>query len=316
MTSPIDEALQRTNLSMSNQMEMLIFRLTDKQLYGINVFKIVEILECPKRFDRIPHSHPAIKGVVDFRGKGIPVMDLSEAVGLSTKPFHEELAYLIICEYNRQLTAFIIETPEYLMTRSWADIHKPKGVRARTLVAIAYTDAEEAVLLLDVETILNDVVGLERAMDEGVPVQENLEWSRLNILLVDDSSSALVLLQSLLDTLGCRHVAVQSADQALELLNRRQHEAPLSIDMVISDIEMPGMDGFTLVRTLRENPAFRDLKIMLHSSMSNPTNKIKATQVGADDFVAKFDPATLANRIATLCGLAQQGLPIICPVDR
>jgi two-component system chemotaxis response regulator CheV len=304
MSSPIDEALQRTSLSMSNQMEMLIFRLTDKQLYGINVFKIVEILECPKRIDRIPHSHPAIKGVVDFRGKGIPVMDLSEAVGLAGKPFHEELAYLIICEYNRQLTAFIIESPEYLMTRSWSDIHKPKGVSAKTLVAIAYTDAEEAVLLLDVETILNDVVGLDRTSDDILPNQDNLDWSKLNILLVDDSTSALLLLQSLLDKLGCRHTSVQSADQALDFLNKRQQENPLSIDMVISDIEMPGMDGFTLVRTLRENQAFRDLKIMLHSSMSNPTNKIKATQVGADDFVAKFDPVSLSSRIAVLCGIA------------
>jgi two-component system, chemotaxis family, chemotaxis protein CheV len=304
MSSPIDEAMQRTSLSMSNQMEMLIFRLTDKQLYGINVFKIVEILECPKRIDRIPHSHPAIKGVVDFRGKGIPVMDLSEAVGLAGKPFHEELAYLIICEYNRQLTAFVIESPEYLMTRSWSDIHKPKGVNAKTLVAIAYTDAEEAVLLLDVETILNDVVGLDRTSDDILLNQDNLDWSKLNILLVDDSTSALLLLQSLLDKLGCRHTSVQSADQALDFLNKRQQENPLSIDMVISDIEMPGMDGFTLVRTLRENQAFRDLKIMLHSSMSNPTNKIKATQVGADDFVAKFDPVSLSNRIATLCGLS------------
>jgi two-component system, chemotaxis family, chemotaxis protein CheV len=304
MSSPIDEALQRTSLSMSNQMEMLIFRLTDKQLYGINVFKIVEILECPKRIDRMPHSHPAIKGVVDFRGKAIPAMDLSEAVGLEEKKFSDELAYLIICEYNRQLTAFIIESPEYLMTRSWTDIHKPKGVSAKTLVAIAYTDAEEAVLLLDVETILNDVVGLDRSADECLPNQDHLDWSKLNILLVDDSSSALLLLQSLLDKLGCRHTSVQSADQALDFLNKRQLENPLSIDMVISDIEMPGMDGFTLVRTLRENQAFRDLKIMLHSSMSNPTNKIKATQVGADDFVAKFDPVSLSARIATLCGLS------------
>ena len=109
-----------------------------------------------------------------------------------------------------------------------------------------------------------------------------------------------------------RPVVMQGAGTGVDIVDmwrslwikwKRQQENPLSIDMVISDIEMPGMDGFTLVRTLRENPAFRALKIMLHSSMSNPTNKIKATQVGADDFVAKFDPASLANRIATLCGL-------------
>jgi two-component system, chemotaxis family, chemotaxis protein CheV len=158
-------------------------------------------------------------------------------------------------------------------------------------------------MLLDIETILNDVVGLDQGMEEPSLCRDNLDWSSLRILLVDDSRSALLLLQSLLDKLGCRHISMQSAAQALDFLNNGAQESSPLVDMVISDIEMPGMDGFTLVRTIRENPAFRDLKIMLHSSMSNPTNQIKATQVGADDFVAKFDPIFLSERIATLCGL-------------
>lgn len=158
-------------------------------------------------------------------------------------------------------------------------------------------------MLLDIETILNDVVGLDEGMKEPSLCRDNLDWPSLRILLVDDSRSALLLLQSLLDKLGCRHISMQSAAQALDFLNNGQQENAPLVDMVISDIEMPGMDGFTLVRTIRENPTFRDLKIMLHSSMSNPTNQIKATQVGADDFVAKFDPIFLSERIATLCGL-------------
>ncbi len=302
MSSAIDEAVQRTSLSMSNQMEMLVFRLTDNQLYGINVFKIIEIIECPKRIDRMPHSHPAIRGVIDFRGKAISAIDLSQAVGLPGKNINDELAYLIICEYSRQLTAFIIKTPETLMTRSWSDIHKPKGIRAKSLVAIAYNDENEAVMLLDIETILADVAGLDQDIKAPSLGNDNRDWSSLNILLVDDSRTALLLLQSLLDRLGCRHISMQSADDALTYLNKRQDDAP-PVDMVISDIEMPGMDGFTLTRTIRENPAFRDLKIMLHSSMSNPTNQFKAKQVGADDFVAKFDPTFLSERIAALCGL-------------
>lgn len=304
MSSIIEEAEQRTNLSLSNQMEMLVFRLTDKQLYGINVFKIIEIVECPKRIDRMPESHPAIRGVVDFRGKAIVVIDLSKAVGLPAKNTVDELAYLIICEYNRQLTAFIIDSPDTLMTRSWSDIHKPKGVRAKSLVAIAYNDDNEAVMLLDIETILVEVVGLDKGLDGPTRAGDSRNWSSLRILLVDDSRTALLMLQTLLDTLGCGHTSVQSASEALDFLRFGQEEGGALVDMVISDIEMPGMDGFTLTRTIREIPAFRDLKIMLHSSMSNPTNLIKAKQVGANDFVAKFDPAFLAERIATLCGLA------------
>ena len=304
MSSSIDEAAQRTSLSMSNQMEMLIFRLTDNQLYGINVFKIIEIIECPKKIDILPNAHPAIRGAIDFRGKAIAVIDLSFALGLSGKNFTDELAYIIICEYNRQLTAFIIESPEQLMTRSWGDIHKPKGVNAKSLVAIAYTDSSEAVMLLDIETVLADVVGLDQGLDALSSGPANLDWSSLHILLVDDSRTALLLLQSLFDRLGCRHTSLQSAAQALDFLNNGLQENAPPIDMVISDIEMPGMDGFTLARMIRENPAFRDLKIMLHSSMSNPTNQIKARQAGANDFVAKFDPVFLAERIAALCGLA------------
>lgn len=303
MSSAIDEAVQRTSLSLSNQMEMLVFRLTDRQFYGINVFKIIEIIECPKRIDRTPHSHPAVIGVIDFRGKAIAAIDLSLAVGLPAKDFSDELAYVIICEYNRQLTAFIIQSPETLMTRSWSDIHKPRGVNAKSLVAIAYNDDNEAVMLLDIETILAEVVGLRQAAETPAAMAANLDWPSLRILLVDDSRTALLLLQSLLDRLGCKHTATQSADQALDFLNSGLENNKPPVDLVISDIEMPGMDGFTLTRTIRENPAFGDLKIMLHSSMSNPTNQIKAKQVGANEFVAKFDPGFLAERIAALCGL-------------
>ena len=303
MSSTIDEAVQRTTLSMSNQMEMLIFRLTDNQFYGINVFKIIEIVECPKKIDRVPHAHPAVRGVVDFRGKAITAIDLSEAIGLTGKNFQNELAYLIICEYNRLMTAFIIESPESLMTRSWGDIHKPKGVNAKSLVAIAYNDENEAVMLLDIEAVLAEVVGLDHGIEAAFLCHDDLDWASLHILLVDDSRTALLLLQSLLDNLGCRHTSMQSADQALDFLNSSQQKGSLPVNMVISDIEMPGMDGFTLTRTIRANPAFHDLKIMLHSSMSNPTNQIKAKQAGANDFVAKFDPVFLSERIADLCGL-------------
>lgn len=296
MASSLDEALQRSNLSQSNQMEMLTFRLTDNQLYGINVFKIIEIIECPRRIDRMPNSHPAVKGVLDFRGNALAVIDLSEAVGLPAKEFHDELAYIIICEYNRSLTAFVIHAPETLLTRSWSDIHKPEGVNAVSLVAIAYADSGEAIMLLDIETILSNVVGIERDLSTIAMAEVEGKGSGRHVLVVDDSRTAIMLLQSVLDKMGFTNTAVMSADKALEYLEKEHSQ----VDLVISDIEMPGMDGFTFTRALREHNDYKNLKVILHSSMSNPSNRLKAEQSGADKFVAKFDPDSLSEEIFSL----------------
>jgi two-component system chemotaxis response regulator CheV len=296
MASSLDEALQRSNLSQSNQMEMLTFRLTDNQLYGINVFKIIEILECPRRIDRMPNSHPAVKGALDFRGNALAVIDLSEAVGLPTKEFHTELAYIIICEYNRSLTAFIVHDPDTLLTRSWADIHKPEGVNALSLVAIAYADSGEAIMLLDIESILSSVVGIEKNLSSVAMENAEGKGGGRHVLVVDDSRTAIMLLQSVLDKMGFTNTAMMSADKALEYLEKEHNK----VDLVISDIEMPGMDGFTFCRTLREHNDYKNLKVILHSSMSNPSNRIKAEQAGADKFVAKFDPDSLSAEILTM----------------
>jgi len=298
MATSLDEALQRSNLSQSNQMEMLTFRLTDNQLYGINVFKIIEILECPRRIDRMPNSHPAVKGVLDFRGNPLAVIDLSEAVGLPTKEFRTELAYIIICEYNRSLTAFIVHDPDTLLTRSWADIHKPEGVNALSLVAIAYADSGEAIMLLDIESILSSVVGIERDLSSVAMTEAQGKGSGRHVLVVDDSRTAIMLLQSVLDKMGFTNTAMMSADKALEYLEKEHSR----VDLVISDIEMPGMDGFTFCRTLREHNDYKNLKVILHSSMSNPSNQLKAEQAGANRFVAKFDPDSLSEEILSITG--------------
>jgi two-component system chemotaxis response regulator CheV len=296
MASSLDEALQRTKLAQSNQMEMLTFRLTDEQLYGINVFKIIEIIECPKHIDRMPNAHPAVKGALDFRGNALAVIDLSEAVGLLTKDFQNELAYIVICEYNQTLTAFVIHSPDTLLTRNWQDIHKPAGVNALSLVAIAYADSGEAIMLLDIESILSEIIGIKRDFTSLAMTESEGKGSGRHVLVVDDSRTAILLLQSVLDRLGLTNTALMSAAQALDYLEREHNRVAL----VISDIEMPGMDGFTFTRTIRDNANFKNLKVILHSSMSNPSNRIKAEQCGADKFVAKFDPDSLAGEIIGL----------------
>lgn len=303
-TTTLDEALKRTNLSRSNQMEMLTFRLSDGQLYGINVFKIIEILESPNRFDRMPHADQAVKGAVDFRGKPIVAIDLSEALGMEPVPFDRQLAYLIICEYSQQLNAFIVASPETLLTRGWDEIHKPDGIQARSLVAIAYSDTNETILLLDIEGILADLMGYEAEVTDEL-ANRSAALKNLQILLVDDSRTALAMMQQTLNHLGMTHTSQPSAVHALAWLEERDQRGEPAFDLIISDIEMPGMDGFTFTRNLRSMPAYEKTKIILHSSMSNPTNRLKAEEAGADDFVAKFAPNELAEHIFTVLELEQ-----------
>jgi two-component system chemotaxis response regulator CheV len=304
-TTALDEALKRSSLSRSNQMEMLTFRLSDGQLYGINVFKIIEIVESPARFDRMPHSHQAVKGAVDFRGKPIAVIDLSEALGMAPVPFNQQLAYLIICEYSQQLNAFIISAPETLSTRGWDEIHKPDGLQARALVAVAYSDAAEAILLLDIEGILAEVIGYQTEIDDELALYRE-QARQKKVLLVDDSRTALAMMQQTLDRLGFEHSSHSSAVQALAWLEEQEQRGePAVYDLVISDIEMPGMDGFTFTRSLRTLSSYAATKIILHSSMSNPTNRLKAEEAGANDFVAKFQPNTLAEHVLKVLGITK-----------
>lgn len=294
----LDEALRRTNLSSSNQMEMLTFRLRDNQLYGINVFKIIEIVECPERLTSIPYSHPAAKGVVSFRGDAVTVIDLAEAIDIKNTADCQNNGYLVICEYSRQLNAFLISQPEFLLTRGWDEIVKPDGFNAKSLVAIAYTDTNEMVLLLDIEEILADVISLESFMDQGVTEEAKLGCVGKKILLLDDSNSAMLMLTSLMDEMGIESRSYDNAPSGLSFLREAvdEHGVP-PVDLIISDIEMPEMDGFTFARTVRSMTEFSRVPIILHSSMSNPTNQLKAQEAGADHFIAKFNPTALSTLV-------------------
>ena len=302
-TDILEEALQRSNLSSSNQMEMLTFRLTDGQLYGINVFKIIQVLECPQYINKIPKTHPSIKGIVSFREQGINVIDVSEAIGMESVDYQNELSYLVVCEYNKQLNAFLIKMPETLLTRGWDQISKPEGFNAPSVVAIAYADNDEMILILDIETVLADVVGMDTELDQEIIAKAEINCRGKKIMLVDDSASAMMLMRETMKQLGVIATEFDSAVKALSYLeeNVRSDSVP-EFDLIISDIEMPGMDGFTFTRQLRTMSELSNTPIALHSSMSNPTNRTKAEEAGANEFIPKFNPNELSNLVVRLTG--------------
>ncbi|MBF0613034.1 MAG: chemotaxis protein CheW, partial [Magnetococcales bacterium] len=150
----IDEAMRRTNLAFSNQMEMLTFFLSDQQQYGINVFKIIEVIETPSTITKIPQAHPAMVGSINFRDRVVTVIDLS--FGLGMQPVDRKgFSYIIICEYSNSVQGLLISHPNKLINKGWDEIKKPgNSWQSGYLTALTYDEDGNAIQILDVEKIL------------------------------------------------------------------------------------------------------------------------------------------------------------------
>ncbi|WP_130471405.1 chemotaxis protein CheV [Candidatus Magnetaquicoccus inordinatus] len=297
--SVLDEAYQRANLAFSNEMEMLTFYLTDDQLYGINVFKIIEIMECPKVVTKTPYSHPVVKGNIDFRGHPISLFDLAEGLGLPTIDYRNTLSYILVCEYSGTIQGFLVSRPNMLINKSWSDIVKPDGALydRSYLTAITYHN-NVPIQILDVEKLLVDILGIDTSVsDELVQQGRLLSVDQHKVLVVDDSKAACSMLSAALDQLGVSHVVMNSAQEALDLLARelKANDGQSPFTLIFTDLEMPGMDGFTFTRKVREMPALDNVRLAVHSSLSNKSNWEKAQQMGADEFVPKFSPDRFAE---------------------
>ncbi|MBF0464085.1 MAG: chemotaxis protein CheV [Nitrospirae bacterium] len=305
MSELMEEVNQRTNLAASNQMEMLTFFLSDGQLYGINVFKIIEVIECPSKITKMPNSHPSVKGTINFRGKAITTIDLSDALGMGRFDYKATISYVIICEYNQSVHGFLIKEPNALINKSWSDIKSPSSVMGKSayLTALTYIEEDKAVQILDIEKILGEIIGIDDKISDKVKeelIEDTVNFKDYHVLVVDDSRAARTMVQSVLEQIGLTYTLLDSAVTAYQMLEDFSKDTILISDrfhLIISDIEMPGLDGFSFVRRIKENPKLSSLYVVLHSSMTGESNVGKAMQAGADDFIGKFDPDKIAGMV-------------------
>ncbi|MBF0186490.1 MAG: chemotaxis protein CheV [Magnetococcales bacterium] len=303
MDNMMEEIAQRANLAFSNQMEMLTFYLTDNQQYGVNVFKIIEVIETPKAITKMPHSHPAVTGAIDFRDSMVTAIDLSVGLGMEPVDVANDISYIIICEYSGTTQGLLIKSPNKLINKSWEEIQSPGQMHnAGYLTALTYDENRDSIQILDVERILGEIIGVEETItEEVIEASTAVDTSGHRILMVDDSKAARALLKNAMDQLNVNYILAESAVRALDIIKKevqKGNDRPFSL--IISDIEMPAMDGFTFTRKMKGKAKLKDIPIILHSSMSNPANRIKAEQVGADDFVPKFRPDEIASAVLNI----------------
>lgn len=300
MAGVLDSVNQRTQLVGQNRLELLLFRLDGKQLYGINVFKVKEVLQCP-RLTLMPKSSPVVRGVANIRGSTLSILDLSLATG---KPALEDLSnsFVIIAEYNTQVLGFLVRSVERIVNMNWADIlPPPSGVgHDHYLTAVTHID-NQMVEIIDVEKVLAEVAPMSEAV--SVEVRDTATGARASsckVLVVDDSSVARKQVVRCLQNLGIEVVTRSDGRQALTYLKGLVAEGKKPSEefiMMISDIEMPEMDGYTLTTEVRQDPAMQDMHVLLHTSLSGVFNQTMVKRVRADDFLAKFQPDDLAKRV-------------------
>lgn len=310
MAGLLDSVNQRTQLVGQNRLELLLFRLDGPQLYGINVFKVKEVLQCPN-LTIMPKSNPVVRGVANIRGGTIPILDLSIATG-RTALENLKTSFVIITEYNTKVQGFLVRSVERIVNMNWEEIHPPpKGTgRDHYLTAVTRLD-QQLVEIIDVEKILAEVAPTSEVISAGV-IDEHVQSRAVTkrVLIVDDSSVARKQVSRCLQTVGVEVITLNDGREALDFLKgmadegRRPEEELL---MLISDIEMPEMDGYTLTTEIRGDSRMQKLHILLHTSLSGVFNQAMVKKVGADDFLAKFKPDDLAARVVERIRVADGG---------
>ena len=299
MASILDSVNQRTQLVGQNRLELLLFRLNGRQRFGINVFKVREVLQCPP-LTVMPKLNSCIRGVAHIRGQTISVIDLSMAMG--KRPIQDlSKCFIIISEYNRSIQGFLVHSVERIINMNWESIlPPPKGAgRINYMTAVTEVDGE-LVEILDVERILNEISPVATDVSEEL-VQASVDHPTLGrpVLVADDSSVARKQVQRALEAIGVECVLAKDGREALNMLLEMTKNGPIKdqVALVISDIEMPEMDGYTFTAEIRNNPNLKDLHVILHTSLSGVFNQAMVQKVGANNFIAKFQPDELAKAV-------------------
>jgi two-component system chemotaxis response regulator CheV len=289
---------QRTKLAGRNRLELLLFRLAGRQRFGINVFKVHEVIQCPP-LPQLPGSHTAVRGVATMRGKTITVIDLALAIGQKPQE-NTEGKFVIITEYNRQVLGFLVSGVDQIINMSWEEIlPPPKGVvGASYLTAVARVE-DELVEIVDVEKVLQEIMGISEEVSEEIVDLSDREVPH-RVLVVDDSTVARNQVRRVLDQIGIESTLCTDGKDALNRLRVWKEEGkvlPEYLSLIISDIEMPQMDGYTLTTEIRKDPEMEELYVVLHSSLSGMFNESMVKTVGADKFLPKYDPDELAKMV-------------------
>jgi len=301
----------RTKLAGTNKLEILLFtlgmdlRTGRRETFGINVFKVREVMRVPE-ITRAPEMPTAVEGMVSLRGALVPVVDLVKYVGVQTEKKPE---IMIVTEYNGHTQGFLVEAVDTILRLDWAAMKVPPDMLAAEMgglvTAVTELPDNRLVMMMDVEKVLSETGHFD---DNAIAFNtiQPLKQTR-TVFFADDSAVARRQISRTLDAMGVKYVSANNGKQAWEELQRIANQAEMMnttvsnlVQLVLTDVEMPEMDGYVLTKSIKSDPRFAGIPVLMHSSLSSTANEKLGRAVGVDEYVPKFEPHKLADILTRL----------------
>lgn len=293
----------------SQSQGLLLFRLSPTQVFALGTLKVRELVPYTP-LSKIPQSHPTILGAAAIRGHTIPVIDMAAAIGYRPITAEEcQHCYIIITDCQRMIIGFLVRGIDKIIDCNWRDIEAPSTNLGKNAFLTGVTRFEDQLVqLLDVELLLSKIFPDNPQANRAILTDVQREKLKpMNILLVDDSMVARKQLSDALDTINIPYSVTADGKDALAMMELAAAEHR-PIDILVSDIEMPGLDGYELAFEVRDNPQTANTYIILHSSLSSEISVSQAHQVGANEALTKFDAHELIDAMLRGADLAAKKL--------
>ena len=294
----------RTRLAGSNKMEILLFSLGTREVFGINVFKVREVTKTPP-ITKTPNMPAGVEGVISLRGNIIPVISLVRFINGG-----EEVAHIgqtmMVTEYSRRTQGFLVDSVDRIVRVDWDQVKSPESIISGSdglITAVTQLPDGKLISILDVEQILANAFG-EPAIPTLDPVGEHAEFT---VFFADDSLVARKEISQVLDRMQVKYHQANNGEEAWQRLQAMAQRATqdgvalsTQLSVILVDAEMPEMDGYVLTRQIKADRRFDGVPVVMHSSLSSAANRAMGKSVGVDAYVAKFDPVVLADTLRPL----------------
>lgn len=266
----------------------------DRCILGVNVAKVLEVIENPG-LDRPEHApHPCFMGVLPLRGRVLPVLDLGVWLGLEREPHPHDV--IIVTEFSQTVTGFIVSGVVDIHRVFWKDVEPPSGVLSRldesSIVGLTRID-DHFVQLVDLEYIISEFDESARPSKDFESFEDDVRWKAL---VADDSKVIRGLMEEVMGRANFDYHVVTNGEDGLKYVMKMKQEAKDQgleitdlLNVIVSDIEMPSMDGFTMTKHIKDDPVLSRLPVILYSSLITPELRHKGEAVKADEQVAKPD---------------------------
>ncbi|KFB66006.1 chemotaxis protein [Candidatus Accumulibacter vicinus] len=298
----------RTKLAGTNKLEILLFSLgTDartgrRETFGINVFKVREVMRTPP-ITSAPEMPSSVEGMVSLRGALVPVVDLARYAGIDTET---PRSIMIVTEYAGHTQGFLVEGVDTILRLDWSQMRVPPAMLTAEMggLVTAVTELPDGrlVMMMDVEKVLSETTNY----DDDIVYRniKPIDNATLTVFFADDSAVARKQIERTLDAMGVKFVAAINGREAWDELEKMADYAQASgqqvtnlISLVLTDIEMPEMDGYILTKKIKSDPRFVGVPVIMHSSLSGMSNQQLGRSVGVDEYVPKFEPQRLSETL-------------------